>query len=134
MAMEKTTIGSSRRSIRLLTRLTRVILSIFYLVTIEIRYSHYYPAWGGVNGSPQGRTANGDRWQQWEDRGIACPKEFPFGTQIQAYGQTWTCVDRGRSVRIKNGIPWIDFLTDEPHEKYGEIVEVQLVKPGFEPQ
>jgi hypothetical protein len=95
---------------------------------IQIRYSWYYPPLGGVNTSRPdaphlARCANGDRWQPWVGRGIACPPQWAFGTKLRAFGRTWTCVDRGGAIRYVNGIPWVDFLVSKPHVAYGTVME-----------
>lgn len=96
--------------------------------TIWIRYSHYWPPLGGVNTSMPwaphlARCANGDRWQDWVGRGVACPPDLPLGAQIEAFGTVWTCVDRGGKIKW----PWVDFLTAEPHAAYGAWIEAKLV-------
>lgn len=97
--------------------------------TVRIRYSWYWPPLGGVNTSMPhaphlARTASGERWQDWVGRGIACPPGWAFGTQIRAFGQVWTCVDRGSKIVW----PWVDFLTPEAHVEYGTWIDVELVR------
>ena len=68
----------------------------------RVRYSHYWPPWGGpncarfVNGKCLSRTASGAPWEEWVEKGCACPKELPFGTVFRIDGREWTCVDRGK--------------------------------------
>jgi len=96
---------------------------------ITIRYSHYWPPLGPPNcavfidGRCISKTASGEPWERWVGRGVACPPEWPFGTQLLAFGQTWTCVDRGSKVTDN----WVDFLVPEPHLAYGSLVEVKVI-------
>ena len=95
---------------------------------IQIRYSHYWPPAGGVNTSRPdaphlARTASGARWQDWVGVGVACDFDWPFGTQIKAFGQTWVCVDRGGMIQA----PWVDFLVEVPHAAYGEMVDAYIL-------
>lgn len=54
------------------------------------------------------------------DSGVACPPEWEFGTKIKAFNTIWTCVDRGGAIQYKNGIPWVDFLSEKAHIPYGK--------------
>ena len=97
--------------------------------TITIHYSHYWPAFGGincsnfVNGECISRMANGERWQDYIGEALACPRDM-MGTQIEAFGSVWTCRDTGGLIQYVDGIPWIDFLVQNPHVNYGSIIEV----------
>jgi len=62
---------------------------------------------------------------QAAESGVACPSWMPFGTQIVAFGQTWTCVDRGGKIVGD----WIDFLVPQPHVAYGSKVEARVIYP-----
>lgn len=55
---------------------------------------------------------------------IACPSQWPFGTQLQAFGRTWTCADRGGKIVGS----WVDFMTPQPHVKYGTWIEAVLIQ------
>ena len=109
----------------------RTVICLAAVVTV--RYSHYWPPLLGTNcGQAQdgvciSRTASGERWEDWIGRGIACPPEWEFGRQIRAFGQLWTCVDRGPAVRYVDGVPFLDFLSPRPHRGYGELLGVELV-------
>lgn len=100
-------------------------------ILLLISFSNYWPAWGGVNGSPDGHVASGDEWQEWKYKGAACPKDWPFGTKIILDGQTWTCVDRGAFVgyNSKTGAPIVDFLTDKPKYAFRQHVEARVIFP-----
>jgi hypothetical protein len=95
-----------------------------------VAYSHYWPAWGGVNGSPTGRVASGAPWQEWADRGAACPPDWPFGTLIMFEGDIYTCVDRGSAVTYtRAGLPIIDFLHRDARHGHKTPVEVYVWSP-----
>jgi len=105
---------------------------------VEVHYSHYTPWVGGTNcanfqnGKCISNTASGQPWPNWLEIGVACIKEWPFYTKIQAFGKTWTCVDRGGKIRYDDfkyfdGIPWIDFLTAYPQVPYGTIITVEVL-------
>src|SRR3972149_4534025 len=105
---------------------------------VEVHYSHYTPWVGGTNcanfsnGQCISNTASGQPWKNWLETGVACIKEWPFYTKIQAFGKTWTCVDRGGKIRDDDfkyfdGIPWIDFLTAYPQVPYGTIITVEVL-------
>lgn len=100
-------------------------------ILVVIAYSHYWPAWGGVNGNPHGHVANGDAWQTWAHRGAACPADWPLGTRLSVAGQVWTCVDRGSAVGYtKDGRPIIDFLTDTPEHPFKAPVTALVLPPA----
>jgi hypothetical protein len=106
---------------------------------VSVHYSHYTPWTGGTNcsnfqnGVCISNTASGEPWQNWLESGVACIKEWSFfKTKINAFGQIWTCVDRGGKIRYDDfryfdGLPWIDFLTANPQAKYGEIITVEVI-------
>ena len=96
---------------------------------ITIKYSHYWPPLGGINTSnPENpelaRTARGDKWQDWVDKGIACPMEWKFGTTIKAFGHSWKCVDRGGMI-VGN---WVDFLEEKASLPYGTEIQVEIYR------
>jgi hypothetical protein len=104
----------------------------------QIRVSQYWPPQGPpncwepmwINGQCLAPTKSGERWQDWVDRGIACPPEWPFGTQVQVLGEIWTCVDRGGAIEYVNGIPWIDQLTATERVPYGTVVDATVFFPS----
>ena len=55
---------------------------------------------------------------------VACPKAWPFGTQVRAFGETWTCADRGGKI-IGD---WLDFMTPQPHLPHGQLTEVEVLQ------
>ncbi len=99
-------------------------------IVIVIAFSNYWPAWGGVNGSPHGNVASGAPWQEWAYTGAACPADWPFGTRIILDGVTWTCVDRGSAIGYtRDGRPLIDFMTNTPGYTFKQSVTVQVLPP-----
>lgn len=96
----------------------------------RVKYSWYWPALGSVNGG--GNCANGEPWQRWARRGVACPVEWPFGTRVIAFGSVWECVDRGSAVRYgRDGLTYVDFLVPQPHVAYGTVIRVQVLQAGM---
>ena len=106
---------------------------------VDVHYSHYTPWTGGTNcanfqnGVCISNTASGKPWKDWVESGVACIRQWAFGTQVKAFGQIWTCVDRGGKIRYDDfryfdGLPWIDFLTAYPQAKYGEIITVEVIQ------
>jgi hypothetical protein len=107
--------------------------------SVLAHYSHYTPWTGGtncavfVNGECISKTSSGERWEDWVEKGVACVGDWEFGTEIIAFGQTWTCIDRGGYItyddwRYFDGLPWIDFLTANAHLPYGTIISVEVVQ------
>ena len=108
--------------------------------TIAVHASHYKPWMGGpncsnfVDGYCLSKTYYGERWEDWVETGVACISDWPKGTQVKAFGQTWTCVDRGGKIRYDDflyydGLPWIDFLTAYPQVAYGTIIDIEVEFP-----
>lgn len=101
--------------------------------SIFIRYSNYWPPDGGTNcayfsaGECLSRMSSGERWQNWLYKAISCPQEWPFGTMLVLSGDLWVCLDRGGKIEYDNGVPWVDFLTDDPAHSYGDVVESRLI-------
>ena len=103
---------------------------------VTAKISHYWPPLGGQNCSKfvaegcVARMANGQRWQDWIDRAVACPAELPFGTKVYAFGQEWVCQDRGGMiVREADNVYWFDFLTEKSPAPYGAFEEVVIIRP-----
>ncbi len=100
---------------------------------LQIRYSRYWPALGGVNcsrfvdGICVSNMASGEPWAPWAERAVACPKSWAFDTiVVLPDGSEWTCKDRGGAIKYVDEIPWLDFLTQFPLYGYGTIVEVEV--------
>lgn len=100
-------------------------------IAMVISFSFYWPAWGGVNGSPTGQVASGDSWQAWAYRGAACPADWPFRTEVILDGTVYTCVDRGSLVGYdsRTGAPIVDFMTDAPAYRFRAQVEAVVIFP-----
>lgn len=106
---------------------------------MQVRLSHYKPWLGGVNcsrfvaGQCVSRMASGEPWQDWLNRGAACPIEWAFGTVIvlQPGGETFVCLDRGGAIVTgADGIAWVDLLlAGQPPMPYGAITEATVYFP-----
>jgi hypothetical protein len=76
--------------------------------------------------------ASGQPWENWVDRAIACPLEWPFGTKVRLldFNREFVCMDRGGKIKFVDGIPWVDTLTKEALTNYGAVIvaEVQFPK------
>jgi hypothetical protein len=108
-------------------------------------YSHYWPAWGGVNGNPNGTLGTtGLAWRPWAYRAIACPQtpDFPNWTRIMivrpaTIAGEWLCLDHGSYIIIGvapngygyPGVAWLDFLRPEFDIKYGSLVYGYIEQP-----
>jgi hypothetical protein len=85
-------------------------------VPIKVKVSFYYPPLGGINCDQINgiqdclHLANGEEYYKWVGRGMACPAEWPFGSQIELMGQVWECVDRGGAIVEDGGAYWVDLL------------------------
>ena len=105
--------------------------------TILLKVSHYWPPLGGincanyVNGRCLSNMASGERWKDWIEQAIACPPEFPFGTQIQIGEKVWICLDRGGAIQIQDGYVWVDMLIKDPPYNYGEVVKGEILPEMF---
>lgn len=73
--------------------------------------------------------ANGEAWQDWMDKAIACPPELPFETKIIVNGREWICKDRGGAIVREGDTYWIDQLTANPEYEYGAVVEAKIIYP-----
>ena len=75
--------------------------------------------------------ASGERWQDWIGRAAACPREWPFWTEIVLPGgERFYCLDRGgKIVYGLDGIPFVDLLVQVPPVSFGTIVDVQVIFP-----
>jgi len=73
--------------------------------------------------------SNGERWQEWVDRAIACPQDIPFETKIWIGKQMWICKDHGGAiVRLDNDTIWVDQLTENPVYDFGAVVDGYIVE------
>lgn len=79
---------------------------------VRAHLSYYWPPFGEINCDYEcEHIANGDGWQKWVGKGVACPVEYPLGTVFIIMGKEWTCVDRGDAiVRNNDGSIWLDLL------------------------
>lgn len=102
---------------------------------ITVKVSHYTPWTGGVNcarfvnGECLSKMSNGQPWQDWIDKAIACPAEIPFESIIVVDGQEWICKDRGGAIVYTGNAYWIDMLTASPQYKYGQEVDATIIYP-----
>ena len=98
------------------------------------RYSYYYPPLGGINcEEPCDIMANGEQWNKYQYRAVACPSVFPFETRIHAFGEVFYCKDRGEMiVFLDDGIPWIDFLRPNAQFPYGTLFYLEAYYPNTE--
>lgn len=113
------------------------------VLVITARLSWYDPARCDV--SPI-NCFDPDRWwnmaaghdaRNWYGRALACPPEFPLGTQFLIRGSRWqladgewTCLDRGGAIVIDaDGLVWLDLLTDRPI--WGDVLPVAVIGPGI---
>lgn len=100
-----------------------------------MRISHYTPWVGGincfnfVNGECVSKMSNGERWQDWMNKAIACPPEIPFESKIIVDNIEWICKDRGGAITYDGYAYWIDQLTASPQYSYGQVVEAILIEP-----
>ncbi len=106
------------------------------IVEYQARISYYWPPYGGINCDRDldgveecDYMASGQRYEDWVGKGLACPVEFPIGTQFEINGQLWMCVDRGGAiVSLPDGTIWLDLLSPVmPYGwDWGRIETVQL--------
>ena len=102
---------------------------------IRAKISWYWPPLLGTNcavvknGKCVSRMASGQPWQKWVGRAVACPAEYPFGTEFLINGKRWVCLDRGSAIkRVNNNTIWLDMLTSKPQYKFGTVMEVTVIK------
>lgn len=99
-----------------------------------IRFSYYQPWLGGTNcakfvgGKCVSSLADGDPWEDYMERAVACPPEWDFGTKLLVDGKIWVCKDRGGGIKYDDGIPWVDFLTADPDHNYRDLIAVTVVE------
>lgn len=115
------------------------------------RFSWYWPNLGGTNcssfsgGIPSwaadfpnadqsngwcwSSMSNGERWEYFVGRAVACPQEWPFETKVYAFGREWLCKDHGGKIETISGRSWIDFLTPQPPLTYRTEFDVYVVYP-----
>jgi hypothetical protein len=103
---------------------------------VKVSMSWYNPALLGVNcavvknGECVSRMANGERWQDWINKGVcACPKKYPFGTvfKFPSLGMSCVCKDRGGKIVVEDGVVWIDILTTRPVIPFGTIIDARVI-------
>jgi hypothetical protein len=84
-----------------------------------------------VNGECLSNTASGLPWKPYVNKIFACVPEWSFYTRIIFEGgEELFCADRGGAIKIVNGIPWIDILTDKaPPVRFGDIITVRVIFP-----
>ena len=108
---------------------------------VQVRLSHYWPPLLGVNCHPANVHSGqcharlyGKEWQEWVGVGLACPMEWPLGTEwhIPALGKTFICVDRGGAIQsLEDGSVFVDLLQpDIPYVHNGNIVRDQYSTSG----
>ena len=106
---------------------------------VRVRLSHYQPWLGPPNcgvfvaGECVSAMASGLDWREWIDRAAACPKSWPYWTQLQLPGgETFVCLDRGSAIRYgQDGVPWVDLLlAGQPPVPFGSVVEVTVTWPA----
>ena len=101
---------------------------------VMVRLSHYWPPLLGPNCHPANVHAGqchaslyGKEWQEWAGVGLACPVEFPLGSEwyIPALGKAFICVDRGGAIlALDDGSVFVDLLQpDVPYVHNGTIVQ-----------
>lgn len=98
-----------------------------------VKYSRYWPALGGPNcanfkdGKCISKMASGAKWEDYTEYAVACPKEWAFGTVVTLDGKKWVCMDRGGAIEFdSNNVTWLDFMTQYPTYRYGELVKVRV--------
>ena len=108
---------------------------------VQVRLSHYWPPLLGVNCHPANVHSGqcharlyGKEWQEWVGVGLACPMEWPLGTEwhIPALGKTFICVDRGGAIQsLEDGSVFVDLLQpDIPYVHNGTVVRDQHSPSG----
>ena len=110
---------------------------------VQVRLSHYWPPLLGVNCHPANVHSGqcharlyGKEWQEWVGVGLACPMEWPLGTEwhIPALGKTFICVDRGGAIQRlddQHRSAFVDLLQpDIPYVHNGNIVRDQYSPSG----
>ena len=100
----------------------------------KAKLSWYWPPLLGPNcavsnnGECVSRMASGRSWQKWVDQAVACPEEYPFGTEFVIDGKEWICLDRGGAItRINDNLIWLDMLTKKPQYAFGAVVDVSVI-------
>jgi len=110
---------------------------------VQVRLSHYWPPLLGVN-CHRANVHNGQchaslygkEWQEWVGVGLACPMEWPLGTEwhIPALGKTFICVDRGGAIQRlddQHRSAFVDLLQpDIPYVHNGTVVRDQHSPSG----
>lgn len=100
---------------------------------MTIRYSHYWPPLCGPNCGRcvddvcVSKMASGLPWEDWTNRAVACPPEWPFNTRVTLGDKTWVCLDRGGKIITHDGLSWVDFMEKEPRYDHGTRVEARVL-------
>lgn len=102
---------------------------------ITVRVSRYWPPLGPPNCWGPGwidnycwaRTASGKRWEDWIERGAACPRPWLLKVQVYARGQWWSCIDTGGAIVYgEDRVPWVDFMSQTAVAPYGSTMQVRV--------
>jgi len=139
-------LGEGSDGVALPTGTPTALLAVAQVQVIRVErvhVSHYWPPLGGPNcarfvgGQCLSKTSSGEPWQNWVDKGAACVREWGFDTRFRLPdGRVFNCVDRGGAIRYGytpgwmtyDGLGWVDLLTAQPGYKFGEVVEVEIIK------
>lgn len=103
----------------------------------SVKFSYYNPSKGGINCDGECKyTASGikilnekneptgEYWWNGEMGGVACPKNYPFGTIFEVHFPdnttgVFVCIDRGGKVKTYDGIVRLDVLSLRPPRTSG---------------
>ena len=88
-----------------------------------------YPEANKSNGWCWSTFSNGERWENWMNRAVACPQSWAFGTKVYAFGKECICKDHGGAIVDTGGGAWIDFMTPNPPIAFRSHFDVWIVKP-----
>ena len=92
---------------------------------VAAKISYYWPPLCGTEQDPDcwnggnDQTASGYYWHyEGVGRWMACPLQYPFGTEFYINGYIWKCMDRGSMIDCgDDGFCWFDLLY--PYMPYG---------------
>jgi len=107
---------------------------------VAVRLSWYDPALLGPNCHPANvhngkchASLYGREWQEWVGIGLACPADFPLGSDwyIKELGKTFKCVDRGGAItQLPDGSYFVDLLRETPVYVHNGHVVVDKWSPS----